>query len=359
MHTGVISFCDRIAFNIKSTDVKDVILDELHSKFNIKILQRHWFRLDEANKDHIARAPHAMMLRSNGNPYYMFFTRYEDVPQIMFIDKKVQPGYEKPRIIMVRGKFDDSLFSGTLLEGEMVKDEQGQWIFLVNDLIGYKNQFLERETYPQRLGKVYHLLKHEHRPDALMDVCQFHVKKIFPAIQSSWAALLELNASLSYTNRGIYLWPYSLKYKPKLMNFDDSLIKKVVRKVKDDPAFRESLPELPQTPSHSQATQIPSSRSSSTSPPLPPPQTQAQHSSQQPGERILYLRKTENPDVYYVFAEEQAKTKMGVAHISTLAVSKHIRGMFKDLNVVSSVPFHCKWDTHFQKWSPLRTYTAE
>lgn len=367
MHTGVISFCDRIAFNIKSTDAKDVILNALHSKFNITILQRHWFRLDEKNKDHIARSPHLMMLRSNGNPYYLYMTQYDDVNQLMFIDKKVQPGYEKPRIIMVRGQFNDALFAGTLLEGEMVKDAQGQWIFLINDVIGYKGHFLERETYPQRLGKAYQLLKQEYRPDALMDVCQFHVKKVFPATQAHWETLLALNESLSYTNRGIYLWPFHLKYKPKLMNFDDSLIKKVVRKVKDDPTFRESVVEPPlsslsQPPSHSPSPPLPQP---SAQPRPPPPSHSAQprppssQSTPQTESRVLYLRKTENPDVYQVFAEDYAKTKMGVAHIPTLALSKQIRAVFKDLNVVSSVPFQCQWNPTFEKWAPLRTYSAQ
>jgi len=351
MHTGVISFCDRIAFNIKSSDVKDVLLDEIQSKFNIKILQKHWYRLDDHNKDHIARAPHFMMLRSNGNPYYMYFTKYEDVNQVMFIDKKVQPGYEKPRIILVRGQFDDALFSGTLLEGEMVKDEQGQWIFLINDLIGYQNKFLENEPLPSRIGKAYYLFKNCHCPDALMDVCQFHIKKMFPAIQSSWQELLDLNASLCYTNRGIYLWPFFLKYKPKLMNFDDTLIKKVVRKVKDDPTFRESLPVPVTVPSQ---TVQPSQPSIQTTAPAPTAKTELAE-----GERVLYLRKTENPDVYMVFAEEQAKTKMGTAHIPTLSSSKQIRAVFKDLNVVTSIPFQCSFNTTFQKWIPIRIYNVK
>lgn len=356
MHTGVISFCDRIAFNIKSSDAKDVLLDELHSKFNIKILQKHWFRLDQHNQDHIARAPHFMMLRSNGNPYYMYFTTYEDVNQVMFIDKKVQPGYEKPRIILVRGQFDDTLFSGTLLEGEMVKDERGQWIFLINDLIGYQNAYLENEPLPSRLGKAYHLFKHCHRADPLMDVCQFHIKKMFPAVQSKWQELLDLNASLSYTNRGIYLWPFFLRYKPKLMNFDDSLIKKVVRKVKDDPMFRESVPAPVSVPSineHPQNSPVPVLPPSSSAPPVVPPPPQ------QKGERKLYLRKTENPDVFMVFEEEHAKTKMGTAHIPTLSLSKQIRLVFKDLNVVTSISYMCTFNPTFQKWMPVRICNAQ
>ena len=88
MHTGFISFCDRINFNIKSTDTKTKILEDL-KKFNIQILEKHWYKLDEKNVEHMQRIPHLACLRSNGNPYYMYFTKYEDVPIIYFIDKKI------------------------------------------------------------------------------------------------------------------------------------------------------------------------------------------------------------------------------------------------------------------------------
>ena len=38
MHTGIISFANRIAFNIKSNDIKDMILDKIYNLYNIKII---------------------------------------------------------------------------------------------------------------------------------------------------------------------------------------------------------------------------------------------------------------------------------------------------------------------------------
>ena len=43
MHTGFISFCDRINFNIKSSDTKTEILTHL-KKFNVQILEKHWYK---------------------------------------------------------------------------------------------------------------------------------------------------------------------------------------------------------------------------------------------------------------------------------------------------------------------------
>ena len=46
MQTGIISFADRVAYNIKSNDIKDIILDNLFSLYGIRIIQKHYFKLD-------------------------------------------------------------------------------------------------------------------------------------------------------------------------------------------------------------------------------------------------------------------------------------------------------------------------
>ena len=247
MHTGVISFCDRIAFNIKSSDTKDEILDEIGRCFQIQILSRHWHRLDKEGMQHIYRSPHLACLRSNGNPYFIYFTKYEDVPIIYYIDKKIQPGYQKPRVILGRGRWDDSIFSNTMVEGEMVKDKYNKWVFLINDVIAWKGENLAKKTLPQRLEYAFDLLANHYTPDKTMDVCKFHVKRYAHATQQGVDALMELSKTLPYTSRGIYFWPFFQKFKPKLYNFDESLIKSVVRKVKDNPEFRETIAETSTT----------------------------------------------------------------------------------------------------------------
>ncbi len=341
MHTGVISFCDRIAYNIKSSDTKDEILQELESRFQIRILQRHWQTIESENVHTIYRSPHMACLRSNGNPYYMYFTRYEDTPIIYFVDKKVQPGYQKPRIILGRGFFDASVFNNTLLEGEMVKDKAGKWIFLINDVIAFDNKFLDDVPFPKRLEHAYTIFGTHHKPDSYADMCAYHVKQFVYATREGLDHLLALNDELPYTHRGIYYWPFYLRYKPRLMNFDPSLIREVHRKVKDNPEFREAI--VPAAPTAESAT----------------PSVLAPISEPQEGERILWLRKTEQPDVYEVLEKDHLQSnKMGMAHVASLATSKMLRSVFKDATVAVLVPFHCKYNDTFKKWLPIASAAA-
>jgi hypothetical protein len=335
MHTGVISFCDRVAYNIKSSDTKDVILNQLESLYQIKILQRHWHSLTEETVKHVYRAPHLACLRSNGNPYYIYFSRYEDVPIIYYIDKKVQPGYQKPRIILARGMFDEAIFDGTVMEGEMVKDKMGQWLFLINDVIGYKGKYLKDIPLPKRLEHAYSILD-SYRPDPFIDVCTYQVKCYCYATTDGLDNLIALSEKLPYTNRGIYYWPFFLQYKPKLYNFDDSVIKEVHRKVKDNPEFREKKEDDVPSPTRKQVSQ---------------PTIIA--NAPKEGESVMWLRKTENPDVYDIYAAQNGSNKLGVAHVPTLATSRMLRKVFKDLTVTISIPFMCKFNDKFQKYEPI------
>lgn len=357
MHTGVISFCDRIAYNIKSSDTKDVILNELEAKYQIRILQKHWQLVNETNVQQIYRSPHMACLRSNGNPYYCYFTKYDDTPIIYYIDKKVQPGYQKPRIILGRGLFDPSVFENTVIEGEMIKDKHGKWLFLINDVIAYKGEYLENMPFPKRLQYAYDLLTRQYQTDDYVDVCTFHVKQFVYATKDGLDYLLEFNETLPYTNRGIYYWPFYLRYKPKLVNFDPSLIKEVHRKVKDTPDFKESVPVSapePRTP------RTPETLSPVKTPVPKPVVCEAEIAHLKHDERILWLRKTDQPDVYEVLEQDNLQSnKMGVAHVASLITSKMLRREFKEATVAVLIPFKCVYNEGFKKWHPLSKASSQ
>lgn len=331
MRTGVISFCDRISYNIKCPDAKDIILNELENKYNIRILQKHWFRMDDHQYKYVNQIPHNVCIRSNGNPYFLYFTRYEDIPQVMYIDKKVQPNYQKPRIILTRGQFDECIFNNTLIEGEMVKDTKNQWIFLINDLIMYQGKSLKDIELPQRLKYADEMLSKYYTQDNFMDVCSFQIKKYVPATKEYVEDLIEFSKKLPYTSRGVYFVPFSLKYKPKLINFNDSLIKNVFRKVKDCPEFMDRVTPV-QKPVVEEVVRVDVTDEDT---------------------KVIWLRKTDQPDIYDMYENENSLQKNGVASVPSLLTSKMLRNIFKNKNVATSVCFNCKFDTRFNNWVPV------
>jgi|TARA_B100000497_G_C7627596_1_gene377123 hypothetical protein len=343
MHTGIISFADRIAYNIKSNDIKNIILNKLFQLYNIKIIQRHYYLLSNNNLNYINNKSYLCCLRSNGNPYYVFFTLYNDIPIIYFIDKKIHPNYEKPRIILVRGLFDKSLYNNTLLDGEMIKTYEKKWIFAINDIISYKGEHLKKINLENRLQIVYNLLEKDYKRDEYIDVCKFVVKTYYKIHEESIKNLIEISNKLNYSSRGIYLWNYNLNYKPILYNFNEENIINVVRKTKDDSKFK-TLESIEKNKSIDNNIIYTNNNV-----------IEENNNKLNENEKILWVSKTSEPDVYYLYLKEniQNEKHIGIANVSSLITSKMLRLSFKDINSTILKKYKCRYNNNFNKWLPL------
>jgi len=345
---GIISFSNRIALNIKSNEHKDSILNDLNSLYKIKILQRHHHNLDNSNIN-IVLTNHMMNLRSNGNRYYLYFTLYNDVETMYYIDKKIHPGYQRPRIIFGRGLFCKKLFKNTLLDGELVKCKDNTWTFLINDIICYEGKYLNNKTLPQRLDIIYNMLETQYTPDSTIDVCNYKVKCYYNMFKESIDELQLLSKNLNYTCRGIYIWPYDLKYKPKLYNFDETSVIDVIRKTKDIAEFKTIDNQINKTISqeeciiHEQTIVLPVENNDII----------IEHVNE--NTKPLYLMKTLEPDIYNIYETENTNDKppIGIALVQSIKDSKLLRTAFRDKNAMTFIKFACIYDEKFNKWKAL------
>ena len=349
---GIISFSNRIALNIKSNDHKDDILSDLSTLYKIKILQRHHHNLDNSNVN-VVTTNHLMNLRSNGNRYYLYFTLYNDIETMYYIDKKIHPGYQRPRIIFGRGLFDKKLFKNTLIDGEMVKCKDNTWTFIINDIICYEGKYLNNKTLPERLNIIYNLLETQYTPDSTIDVCNFKVKCYFNMYKESIEELHKLSNSLNYTCRGIYIWPYDLKYKPKLYNFDETNVIDVVRKTKD-------ITEFKTIENHNIEIINDNNEDNLTNPQnildnVKKDIKETLTNTCNDSEKILFLMKTLEPDIYNIYETENVNDKsIGIALVQTMNDSKILRTAFRDKNAMTVLKFACTYSDKFKKWKAER-----
>ena len=304
MHLGVISFCDRVAHNIKSNNIKIEILKEIDKKYNVKIIQKHFFKLNDDSVSHITATPHVVTIRSNGNPYFLYFTRYDDKEIIYFIDKKIHPTYQLPRIIIVKGLFDSNIFNGTLIDGEMVCCFSKKWVFLISDIIAYKGEHLLKYQLPDRITLIDNMFMNEYTPDQPMDICSFRIKPYFNLCLDTLNSIE--NIKFPFSVRGIYFWGYNLKYKPKLMNINDTIIQNVTIKTKDNPNF-----------------------------------------ITKPTTNIKTIIKTDLPDVYKIKEDNKYLS------IQTIEQSHMLRNIFKDTPLNFAKTIDCIYCDKFDKWIPI------
>ena len=349
---GIISFSNRIALNIKSNDHKDDILSDLSTFYKIKILQRHHHNLDNTNVN-VVTTNHLMNLRSNGNRYYLYFTLYNDIETMYYIDKKIHPGYQRPRIIFGRGLFDKKLFKNTLLDGEMVKCKDDSWTFLINDIICYEGKYLNNKTLPDRLNIIYNMLDTQYTPDSTIDVCNYKVKCYFNMYKESIEELHKLSKTLNYTCRGIYIWPYDLKYKPKLYNFDETNVIDVVRKTKDITEFKTIENHNIQIINDN--NEVNHANNANIHDAIKDNIVSINKDTCNENEKILFLMKTLEPDIYNIYENENANDKsIGIALVQTMNDSKILRTAFRDKNAMTVLKFVCTYNDKFKKWKAER-----
>lgn len=326
MQISEISFADKIAYNIKADDTKRYILDNLEKRYDLKIITKHHERFDERLMPMMNNNPHLICARSNGNPYFLHMLRYNFTNYCIFIDKKIQQGYFYPRMIMCNFHFNDEIFNDTIMEGEMIKTKSGRWAFIMNDLLVIKGEYLKDFNLIKRINILYQVLEKDLMVDD-MDICEFAVKRYY-----KYDAINDLIENhipkLPYTCRGVYFKPLFLRFKDILVNFDDSVIKKVERKKykntsnfmlpEDTPAIIEKREEIIKSKHH----------------------------------QSYSVRKTSNPDIYELF-DINTKNLEGIACIPTLKISKAMRALFETKNVVDKIDMDCEYSEKFNKWIPI------
>jgi hypothetical protein len=194
---------------------------------------------------------------------------------------------------------------------------------------------------------MYNLLDTDYTQDKIMDICQYKIKTYFQLCDESIDELMKLSSELNYTSRGIYFWPYNLKYKPKLYNFDENKIKTVVRKIKDDNRFKRLELEPPIvdiTVNENPIITEPQEHNIVTNTSITDNNTV-----------ILYLSKSSEPDIYNLYENQNILTskKIGIALIPNLTTSKMIRNGFKNTNITSTIKVKCNFNANFNKWYPI------
>jgi len=352
MQIGEISFCDRTAYNIKSDDLKKKILDEIHDRYGCKVIQKHHDRFECQNNacvQRVTRIPHLCSTRTNGNPYFLYLTRIHFGIQCIFIDKKIQQGYFYPRMIMVKLWFDDVLFNGTVFEGEMIKNHDGTWQYVINDLLAYKGQSLKDKTLTQSINILYELLKNEYIEDDTT-CCELRVKKYFHFEDIPYM-IDTFIPNLDYTCRGIYFKPIYKKFRDYLLEFDHTLIKREKRikvsNVKQQSFLTEdnlvSSSSRPNTQAKQDRVDVPCVRD--------PVNDETRNVDIINESKVFQTRKTKNPDVYEIY-DAGDDNVIDIPCIPDMKSSLMMNKAFESCTFLETIPVVYRWHGKFKKWYP-------
>jgi hypothetical protein len=153
--------------------------------------------------------------------------------------------------------------------------------------------------------------------------------------------------SLPYTCRGVYFKPFYLKFKDVLLNFDDSLVQKVVRykcKHIDGQTFKTENVE-----SRDSVAAIPKILDEIKCKPTIPLVVSDDDKTK---EAVFYVRKTSNTDIYELYRTMSDTKVHSIALVNSMAVSKMMKELFRDHNSAEKIPMKCVFNEKFQKYTP-------
>lgn len=311
MDTSPIPFCSGFGDHINSTDIKNEILNKLTS-YGITIKYNLASLLTNSTISHLKNI-HYIAIKTTGTNYFLFLTKINNINYCVYIDRKIKQGYTCPRIIVVNYCFtDDTLFNDTLFDGEVVKDSDNNWMFLITDVLVNKSNIMKMEVVNIRFNTIYNILDNHYRENLKHNHCKLMVKKLFS--YSDYNELLTtFIPKLTYGIRGLYFYSLIPKHRNYLFLY---------------PKNKETLIKNKE----SSTLEI----------------------------KTFEIRKTIQVEIYDLYVYNKGEiVKYDTARIPTLQISKLVNETFNKNKDNNPIYFYCNFNIRFNKWEPNKISTKD
>jgi hypothetical protein len=328
MRTQDISFCSKVATNILLSDAKQAIMDSVNamletSRYFYKSSYKYANILNKNSLSYLSKQPHLITVKTGGSNYFLFLIKLNGINTCLFIDRKTKQGYTLPRIITVKYKFHESLYSGTLFDGELLRDKNENWMFLLSNIVIYKGKAVN-DNIITRFNLMYSILSKEYTEDPIFDTCYLRVKKIYKYSDYDKLLLMYI-PKFNYEIRGLYFNSFNIKFSNHLFMLTAPSKKEQYTKKSNDNVSVVSESSSPAS-DHS-------------------PSSDALNC-------IFSIKETESPDIYDLYClKNSAIDKYGIAFINKMKISKLLKSRFEDKKGHCFVK--CKYNARFNKWEVI------
>ena len=298
------SFSGKTVDNVTNNEVKEFIMNDMKLKCGGINYNSRYAKVYNEQYSRNLNNPHIICLKSSGTPYLLYCTQINGVNYTFLIDKKVKVGYDFPKIFVTPYQFDQSLYSGTLFETELVRTKGNKWFLLIGDIYFHKSSSCKNITIMNRMTMIHKLLENEYNSDSFCDVCPIQVKRYFDYSDKDYI-MDEFIPQLEYGTRGFYFVPLKCSYSKILYLFKDGELNKPKQK-KDTLNFM--------------------------------------------------IQKTLKRDVYELYLQGPNNiVKHGIACVPNLKCSQMMRELFTD--ITENLIVECRYNQKFKKWEPIQKTT--
>ena len=365
-----ISFCDKQCSNINDNKVKSQIIQYLETKYNIQAVSRDYNIITPNTLRIVSFHQHIITPYSNGNPYLLYLTKIDGINCCIYIDKKLKDGYTFPKMHCVKYRFNDDIFEkDTILSGELVKDNERRWFFLIDNILLYKGMSTADKNIISKFELIHNIMNNEYHADKYLEICPLQIKKLF-LYKDVRKMVNEFIPNLSYMCKGIVF--YTLNN--KCSNFAFLMPRDAQFEIKSPAEINEIVqtkyPKLWAKKHSITKENIPDAITSNS----------ASIMSMKTGEStiisnsniledvvigndnvVFKILKTDMPDIYnlYCIDENSNLVKHSIALVPNIKVSHYLYNTFKNNPNNLGMKIECKYSKIFEKWTPIRFVNNE
>ena len=207
-----ISFCDKQCSNVNDNKVKAQIVDIIDKKYGIQIISKDYNLVNPNILRNISYHQHILTPYTHGNPYMLYLTKVDNINCAIFIDKKLKDGYTYPKMHCVKYRFTEELYEkDTIFTGELVRDSERRWFFLIDNLLLYKGMKTNEKNILSRFELIYNIMDNDYTTDKYLEICPLYVKKLF-LYKDVKKMVEEFIPNLSYMCKGIVFYTLNNKH---------------------------------------------------------------------------------------------------------------------------------------------------
>lgn len=127
--------------------------------------------LDLKNTD-VLEEPHLVTLETNGIPFTLYLITIKGKKYCIMYDEKLKQS------ITVKFRFNAELYKGTVMKGDLRKNNNNQWFLYIHDITYYQGEICMK-PFSQRLTLIYDILKNQYKWDEYMNICQIKIRSYF------------------------------------------------------------------------------------------------------------------------------------------------------------------------------------
>lgn len=196
-------------FEIQEKELRQEVYQNIKKIGHYNVTSKYYNFLNKRNLSEIQDGDFRVSLSSFGKKYILFLMKINDRRYSILINKKNEI------MVTCQYKFHQSLYEGTLLDGELVKNENNKWIFIINDIPYYKGENLITKSFDDRQNIIEEMLKNEYRREEQNNHMTYICQKIYVKYECMQDLSKRLRDSLSYKCSGLYfknIFNYSDNY---------------------------------------------------------------------------------------------------------------------------------------------------